>query len=420
MKLSNFGEKFVGHSGIVQLMDDLGKAMSENPDMLMLGGGNPAHIPEVQEIFHSQLKSILQDTSKSNALLGNYDSPTGHTAFRTALAELFQQQFGWNVDKDNICLTLGSQSAFFTLLNMFAGECSEGRKQKILLPLIPEYIGYADQGLCDDFFVATQPVIDMIDEHHFKYRVDFEHLELGEDIGAICVSRPTNPTGNVLTDEEIEKLDQLAKQHNIPLIIDNAYGLPFPDIIFEEAKPVWNENIILCMSLSKLGLPGLRTGIVLANHETIKAISNVNSILSLAPASFGAGLATDLVKSGEILKLSSNLIKPYYQKKSLKAIEWIHREFKGLDYGIHKSEGALFLWLWLKDLPISSYELYQRLKGKNVLIVSGHYFFPGLKDFNWKHQHECIRMTYSMAEDVVEKAIVIMAEEVRDIYKNKG
>ena len=41
MKLSKFGEKFAGHSGIVQLMDDLGKAMSGGQDMLMLGGGNP-------------------------------------------------------------------------------------------------------------------------------------------------------------------------------------------------------------------------------------------------------------------------------------------------------------------------------------------------------------------------------------------
>lgn len=400
-------------------MDDLGKAMSENPDMLMLGGGNPAHIPEVQAIFHNQLKSILKDTSKTNALLGNYDTPAGHLQFRIALAELFQQQFGWEVDKDNICLTLGSQSAFFTLLNMFGGECKDGRKQKILLPLIPEYIGYADQGLTEDFFVATPPIIDIIDEHTFKYRVDFEHLNISEEIGAICVSRPTNPTGNVLTDEEIEKLDQLAKQNQIPLIIDNAYGLPFPDIIFEQAKPVWNENIILCMSLSKLGLPGLRTGIILANRETIRAISNVNSILSLAPASFGAGLTTELIKSREILKMSHDIIKPYYQKKSLKAIEWIHREFKGVNYYVHKAEGALFLWLWLKDLPISNDELYQRLKRRNVLVVSGHYFYPGLTDPSWKHQHECLRLTYSMAEDVVENAIIIMAQEIKKIYQNQ-
>jgi valine--pyruvate aminotransferase len=46
----------------------------------------------------------------------------------------------------------------------------------------------------------------------------------------ICVSRPTNPTGNVITDEELIKLDALANQHGIPLVIDNAYGVPFPGL----------------------------------------------------------------------------------------------------------------------------------------------------------------------------------------------
>ncbi len=38
------------------------------------------------------------------------------------------------------------------------------------------------------------------------------------------------------------KLDRLANQHNIPLVIDNAYGVPFPGIIFSEARPLWNPN----------------------------------------------------------------------------------------------------------------------------------------------------------------------------------
>lgn len=416
MKLSKFGNRFSGHSGIVQLMDDLGNAMSENPDMLMLGGGNPAHIPAVQEVFQHRVAEILEKKSEINAVLGNYDGPAGSVKFRENLAVLLKDQFGWELTKENICLTHGSQSAFFTLMNMFAGECENGKKQKILLPLIPEYIGYADQGLSDDFFASYKPVIDIVGDNTFKYRVDFDSIEVTEEIGAICVSRPTNPTGNVLTDSEVEKLDAMAQKHGIPLIIDNAYGLPFPDIIFEDAKPVWNENIILCMSLSKLGLPGARTGIIVANKEVVKAVSNISSILSLAPGSIGAGIATGLVASGEILKISQEIIKPYYQQKSLKAIEWLHRELKGLDYYVHKSEGALFLWVWFKGLPISSYELYERLKKRNVLVVSGHYFYPGLEDTDWQHSHECLRLTYSMDEKVVEEAIKIIADEVRSLY----
>jgi valine--pyruvate aminotransferase len=52
------------------------------------------------------------------------------------------------------------------------------------------------------------------------------------EIGVVCVSRPTNPTGNVLSDSEVEQLDVLAKKHGVPLLIDNAYGTGTPSLFW--------------------------------------------------------------------------------------------------------------------------------------------------------------------------------------------
>ena len=41
-------------------------------------------------------------------------------------------------------------------------------------------------------------------------------------------------------DAEMQRLVELTRSHDVPLIIDNAYGTPFPNIIFTEAKPFWN------------------------------------------------------------------------------------------------------------------------------------------------------------------------------------
>ena len=415
MSFSNFGQKFTHKSGILQLMDDLGQAMSGNSDLLMLGGGNPGHIPQVQTVFRKRMEQILADKNAFEKLIGNYDPPQGDLAFTTALADLLRETFGWDIGSENIALTLGSQSSFFLLFNLFAGEFPNSKKKKILFPLAPEYIGYSDLGLSDDFFIAQRPSIKHIDDHTFKYHVDFDALKIMDDIGAICVSRPTNPTGNVLTDEEISHLMAISEQHQIPLIIDSAYGLPFPNIIFTEAEPVWNDNTVLCMSLSKLGLPGTRTGIVIANTEIIEAITGMNAIFNLATSGFGAQLAIDLVKSGEIISLSKNLITPYYQQKAEQAISWLSESLQGYDFHLHKVEGALFLWLWLRDLPISSEMLYERLKDRGVLVVSGHYFFPGLEQ-DWQHKHECIRITYSQDDQTVKKGLEIIAEEVRRAY----
>ncbi|WP_305813157.1 valine--pyruvate transaminase [Photobacterium leiognathi] len=413
MDFSRFGNKFAGDSGITLLMQDLNDGLT-NPDAIMLGGGNPAQIPAMNNYFTELLKDMAT-TGELTASMTNYDGPQGKDRFLDALAALLQQQYGWEISAKNIVLTNGSQSAFFSLFNLLAGEFENGKKKKILLPLSPEYIGYADAGLSPDMFISYQPTISMLEDGFFKYHVDFRKLVIDDSIAAICASRPTNPTGNVLTDKEIEHLAALAKAHQIPLIIDNAYGLPFPDIIFEEVTPFWDNNTILCMSLSKLGLPGVRCGIVIANEAMVTALSNINGIVNLAPGSIGPAVATKMIHQQELLPLSQNVIKPFYHQKVQRAVELLRQAIPDPRFKIHKPEGAIFLWLWFEDLPITTKVLYQRLKQRGVLIVPGEYFFIGLQD-EWVHSHECLRMNYVQDDEAMQRGITIIAEEVAKAY----
>lgn len=415
MKFSKFGQKFQTTSGILQLMDDLGNALSSDRQMLMLGGGNPSHIPKVQTLFRRRMKVILKEKGAFESMIGNYPTPQGEKEFIQALAALLRSHFNWNIGPQNIVLTNGSQTAFFILFNLFAGTDEQGTNKKILFPLAPEYIGYCDIGLEADFATAVRPQIEFLEKNLYKYHIDFSALSVTEDVGAICVSRPTNPTGNVLTDAEIDRLVAMASDNGVPLIIDNAYGTPFPDVIYTEANPVYNPHTVVCMSLSKLGLPATRTGIVIANEELIKTISSANAVLSLSPSNVGAALALDLIKSGAIIRVANDLIRPFYLKKAKRAVRQLQKELSGIDFYIHKPEGAFFLWLWFKGLPFSSQILYEKLKRRGVLVVPGHYFFPGL-DREWQHKHECIRITYAQDESIVKAGISIIAEEVKKAY----
>ncbi|WP_299020882.1 valine--pyruvate transaminase [uncultured Photobacterium sp.] len=414
MEFSTFGNKFARYSGITQLMDDLNDGL-RNPDAIMLGGGNPAQIPDMVKYFN-QLCEQMTATGELTAALTNYDGPQGKNVFLNALAQLLRSTYGWDITAKNIALTNGSQNAFFNLFNLLAGKFSDGSNKKILLPLAPEYIGYGDSGLDDNMFVSYRPEITLLNNGQFKYHIDFSHLVVDDSIGAICASRPTNPTGNVLTDEEIRHLDELAREHNIPLIIDNAYGMPFPDIIFEDVTPFWNDNTILCMSLSKLGLPGVRCGIVIASEELTTAIANMNGVLSLAPGGVGPAIAHKMIENQDLLQLSETVIKPFYLRKSQHAVELLQTAITDDRFRIHKPEGAMFLWLWFKDLPITTMALYQRLKARGVLIVPGEYFFIGLDD-NWSHTHECLRMNYVQTDDDMKRGIAIIADEVKKAYQ---
>ncbi|MCF9125541.1 valine--pyruvate transaminase [Vibrio parahaemolyticus] len=414
MQFSKFGEKFNQYSGITQLMDDLNDGL-RTPGAIMLGGGNPAAIPAMLDYFHQASEEMLA-SGELVAALTNYDGPQGKDVFVKALAQLFRETYGWDISEKNISLTNGSQSGFFYLFNLFAGQQPDGSHKKVLLPIAPEYIGYGDAGIDEGIFVSYHPEIELLDNGLFKYHVDFEKLTVDDSVAAICASRPTNPTGNVLTDEEVRKLDKLARENNIPLIIDNAYGLPFPNIIFEDVEPFWNENTILCMSLSKLGLPGVRCGIVIASEEITQALTNMNGIISLAPGSVGPALANHIIAKGDLLKLSSEVIKPFYKQKSQRAVELLQQAITDKRFRIHKPEGAIFLWLWFDELPITTMELYQRLKARGVLIVPGEYFFIGQKD-EWDHAHQCLRMNYVQDDEMMQKGIAIIAEEVEKAYQ---
>ncbi|GAJ78591.1 LOW QUALITY PROTEIN: valine-pyruvate aminotransferase [Vibrio sp. JCM 18905] len=414
MQFSKFGEKFNQYSGITQLMDDLNDGL-RTPGAIMLGGGNPAAIPAMLDYFHQASEEMLA-SGELVAALANYDGPQGKDAFVKALAQLFRETYGWEISEKNISLTNGSQSGFFYLFNLLAGKQPDGSHKKVLLPIAPEYIGYGDAGIDEDIFVSYHPEIELLDNGLFKYHVDFEQLTVDDSVAAICASRPTNPTGNVLTDEEVRKLDKLARENNIPLIIDNAYGLPFPNIIFEDVEPFWNENTILCMSLSKLGLPGVRCGIVIASEEITQALTNMNGIISLAPGSVGPALANHIIAKGDLLKLSSEVIKPFYKQKSQRAVELLQEAITDERFRIHKPEGAIFLWLWFDELPITTMELYQRLKARGGIDSPGEYFFIGQKD-EWDHAHQCLRMNYVQDDEMMQKGIAIIAEEVEKAYQ---
>lgn len=416
MKLSRFGLRYSGHSGIVSLMEDLGSALRHNPGMIMMGGGTPDRIPAVETRFQAQLQAIAADPALTHAMLGRYQGPQGDLEVRELLAALLRVEYGWQLTAANIAVTNGGQSAFAILANMLAGIDADGQQRSIQFPLVPEYLGYADTGLSEPFFTANRPALELLPDRQFKYRVDFDHLQIEPTAAALCVSRPTNPSGNVLTDLEVARLDALATTAGIPLILDTAYGAPFPGIEFGASVPYWSENVCLLASLSKLGLPGVRSGFLIASEALTQAFSSVNTILNLASGNTGPALARGMLRDGSLLQLSREVIKPWYRYKLDVALEAFHSALDGLPCRIHKPEGAFFLWLWFEDLPVDSIALYELLKAAGVLVIPGNSCFPGLSD-DWAHTRQCIRLSYAVDTNQLQRAAKIIGRVAGELYQ---
>jgi len=63
---------------------------------------------------------------------------------------------------------------------------------------------------------------------------------------------------------------------------------------------------------------------------------------------------------------------------------------------------------------VSSAVLYERLKKRGVLVISGHYFFYGLDD-PWAHSEKCLRISYALPPEDFSKAAFIIADEIRRV-----
>jgi len=277
---------------------------------------------------------------------------------------------------------------------------------------MPEYLGYADQFISDNACYGFKPQIELMPNKQFKYHVDLKNLSLQENTAALCVSRPSNPTGNIISSSELEALHKRSCDGNIPLIVDCAYGEPFPGICYEQVESLWQPGMVFVQSLSKLGMPGARTGIVIADEELISTFVEINTVISLANGNFGPVVARELLKESRINSLRDNIILPFYKQKRDFMIETVKKYFADIHYYMHVSQGAFFVWLWFPELSETSQELYLCCKEKGLLIMPGEPFFFGL-DEPWPHAKQCVRLSFCQSEAVIDEAIQLLAQEVR-------
>ena len=413
-QLSRFGSQMSQLTGVRAIMKDIIETLrnSQGKEFINLSAGNPVILPEVEQLWRDCTTDLL-NSDEYGEVVCRYGSSQGYAPLIDAVVNDFNARYGLNLSDRNVLITPGSQSLYFYAANAFGGYTTAGDLRRVVLPLSPDYTGYGGVSLTPEALLAYQPKLD-IDEaqHRFKYRPDFSQLQIGEDTGCVIFSRPCNPTGNVLSDEEVSKIATLAQVHDVPVLIDSAYAPPFPSLNFTEMQPQFGENIIHCMSLSKAGLPGERIGIAIGDPKLIQILESFQTNAAIHSARYGQAIAARAIKSGKLAQLATEVIRPHYQQKLAILAETLDKTMpKDLPWYLHQGEGAIFAWLWLKDLPMTDWEFYQELKQVGVIAVPGSTFFPGLQT-EWQHKQECLRISLTATEP----EIVTAMERLADVY----
>ena len=395
-------------TGVREIMKDIMTALKSDPSAkwINLSPGNPVILPEVEKMWRNYARELVE-SDKFGEVIGRYGMTQGYEPFIASVVNSFNKNYAWNITRDNVLITAGSQSLYFYCANAFAGIDSKGELRRLLVPLVPDYTGYDGIVLQEDNIVSQRPSIEILEKHRFKYRIDFDKLNVDDSIGAIICSRPCNPTGNILTDDEVKTLAGLAAKKDIPLIIDSAYAPPYPNLAFTKMTPFYNDHVIHCVTLSKAGLPGERVGMAIGPERYISAIEPFESNAGIHSSRFGQALAALAIDSGKLQELSESVIKPFYFNKLKLFQDVMDKEMPDIKWYLHKAEGSLFAWLWIDEEWVNDLKLYQALKKKGLLIVPGSTFFPGLRE-EWDHKSRCIRISLTASDEDIEAGARIL------------
>ncbi|MGF1936551.1 MAG: valine--pyruvate transaminase [Nostoc sp. ChiQUE02] len=417
--LTQIGAQMSNLTGVRAIMKDIIETLraGAGQQFINLSAGNPLILPEVEQLWRDCTAQLLASPEYGEVVC-RYGSSQGYAPLVEAIANDFNKRYGLNLSDRNILITPGSQTLYFYAVNSFGGYTPSGELKQIVLPLSPDYTGYGGLSLVPKALTAYKPTLD-IDEaaHRFKYRPDFSQLSISENTGCILFSRPCNPTGNVLTEDEVKKIAALAAPYNLPVLIDSAYAPPFPALNFTEMTPVFGDNILHCMSLSKAGLPGERVGIAIGDEKWIEVLECFQANIGLHSSRYGQAIAALAINSGGLVEISHTVIRPFYKNKFTVLETSLEQAMpKDLPWFLHRGEGAIFAWLWLQDLPMSDWEFYQLVKQVGVIIVPGSSFFPGL-DEEWAHKHQCFRISLTGSDEEIATAMQRLAKVAEEAYK---
>ncbi|MBD2676341.1 MULTISPECIES: valine--pyruvate transaminase [Nostoc] len=417
--LTQIGAQMSNLTGVRAIMKDIIETLraGSGQQFINLSAGNPLILPEVEQLWRDCTAQLLA-SSEYGEVVCRYGSSQGYAPLIEAIANDFNKRYGLKLSDRNIFITPGSQTLYFYAANVFGGYTSSGQLKNIVLPLSPDYTGYGGICLEPKALVAYKPTLDIdAPAHRFKYRPDFSQVTINENTGCVIFSRPCNPTGNVLTDEEVKKIAALASPYNLPVLIDSAYAPPFPSLNFTEMTPVFGDNILHCMSLSKAGLPGERIGIAIGDEKWIEVLECFQANASLHSSRYGQAIAALAINSGALVEISQTVIRPFYQNKFAVLETSLEQAMpKNLPWFLHRGEGAIFAWLWLENLPITDWEFYQELKQVGVIIVPGSTFFPGLHE-EWAHKHQCFRISLTGSDEEIVTGMQRLAKVAQEAYQ---
>ena len=324
---------------------------SERPEITSLGVGEP-DFTTPQPIIDAAKESL--DKGKTF-----YTSNQGLPSLRKRISKYLQDRFGVDYNSDEMILTAGSSQGILAALMAIINPGDE------IIVTEPTYICYIpDIEMCGGKAV----VIPLKAENNFKLTKEELQAHISSKTKAVFLSFPNNPTGAIMTREDLKEIAPLILDNDLYVISDEiyaelTYGRKHCSIA---ALPGFKERTILINGFSKaFAMTGWRLGYVCAPKDILNQILKIQQYIMLsAPtmAQYGAKAALDYC-----IPDMENMVAEYNRRR-----EYLLKSFKELGIDCFNAEGAFYLFPSIKKFEMSSREFCLKLLNEyDVLVVPG-------------------------------------------------
>lgn len=237
------------------------KVAQERKDVISLGTGEPDFDPP-KEVVEATYKCMKEGFT-------HYSSFMGRMELRNAIAEKMKKENGISANAEDIIVTCGSKEA---ILLLFA--CLAGQGEEVIIPN-PGYFGY----LYIAKFLGIKAVgVHAKQENNFEILAEDIKKQITKNTKLIVINSPTNPTGAVFSKKNLEEIADLAREHNIPVLSDEAYEkLVYEGRHHSMASFNGMEDLVFTLqTFSKnYAMCGFRVGYATGPSEIIKAMENL-------------------------------------------------------------------------------------------------------------------------------------------------
>ncbi len=293
--------------------------------------------------------------------------------------------FHAGADADNVLITTGTSEANFLALLTLVDPGDE------VVVVLPNYMQV--HGLARALGARVRAVWLREDR---GWSLDLEELSAAVNgrTKAVCVCTPNNPTGQVLSRDDVAAIAEIAGRHGAWVLSDEVYrGTEYSG---EEAPDFAGagERVIVTGGLSKAyGLPGLRIGWIVAPPDRIAAAWAAKDYTTIAPATLSDLLAESaLARRAELLDRARSLLKARWPIVR----SWAERQEGALRWTTPEAGAVCF---FAYEHAIDSVPLVDRLRSEGgTLVVPGAHFAA--------ERH--LRIGFGMDRDTLESGLAAL------------